>query len=88
MASFNILSICKHRISSLSVTLLPLSSSLSWAHDDRSESRIRQYSSHGSSSGDKILTLLSINQNLVKLRYDVRGPVAKRADQIRRELKV
>ena len=88
MASFNILSSCKHRISSLSVTLLPLSSSLSSAHDDWSQSRTRQYSSHGSSSSDKILTLSSINQNLVELRYEVRGTVAKRADQIRRELKV
>ena len=93
MTSFNILSLGKHRIGILSVTLLPLSSSLSLGHDDRLESCTRQYSSHSSSSSrrrnsDKVLTVSSINQNLVELRYEVRGAIAKRADKIRRELKV
>ena len=92
MTSFNILSLGKHRIGSLSVTLFPLSSSLSLAHH-RLEPCPRQYSSHSSSSSsssssDKVLTLSSINQNLVELRYEVRGAIAKRADQIRRQLKV
>ena len=86
MTSLNILSLSKQRIISLSATLLPLS----LAHGNHLETRTRQFSSYISSGdgGDKILTVSSINQNLVKLRYEVRGTVAKRADLIRRELKV
>ena len=82
MTSFNLLNLSKQRISTLSVTLLPLS----LAHENQLKSCTRQYSS--SSSGDKILTVSSINQNIVRLRYEVRGAIAKRADKIRRELKV
>ena len=89
MTSFNLLNLSRQKISSLSVTLLPLS----LAHENklkscRLESCTRRYSSSSSSSGDKILTVSSINQNLVELRYEVRGAIAKRADKIRRELKV
>ena len=82
MSSFALLSRKNRRINSLFKSLLPL-----WAHDNKSHSVpfTRQYSSH---NDDKVLTISSINQNLVELRYDVRGIVAKRADQISEELKV
>ena len=76
MTSF--MSIGRHRISRLSVTLLPLS----LAHGNVWASCARRYSG-------KILTASpSINQNLIKLRYEVRGSVAKRADEITEDLKV
>ena len=76
MTSF--MSIGRHRISRLSVTLLPLS----LAHGNVWASCARRYSG-------KVLTASpSINQNLIKLRYEVRGSVAKRADKITEDLKV
>lgn len=77
------LSLGRQRINNLSVTLLPLPL---LAHDNRCLCT-RHHSSYGSRRDDKILTISSINQNLVKLRYEVRGTVPKRADEIRRELK-
>ena len=85
MASFAILSRKKQRINNLLMSLLPRLLPI-WANDNgQSVLCTRHCSSH---SDDKILTISSINQNLVKLKYEVRGTVAKRADQIRRELKV
>ena len=84
MTSFNLLNVSRQRICNLSVTLVPLS----LAHGNLWEPCARQYSSHSNSRDSKVLTVSSINQNLVKLRYEVRGTVAKRADEIRRDLKV
>ena len=86
MTSFNILRVSKQRISSLSVTVLPLS--LAHTHSNLREACARHHSSYSNSRDSKVLTVSSINQNLVKLRYEVRGTVAKRADEIRRDLKV
>ena len=86
MTSFNILRISKQRISSLSVTVLPLS--LTHTHSNLREACARHHSSYRNSRDSKVLTVSSINHNLVKLRYEVRGTVAKRADEIRRDLKV
>ena len=76
MTSF-ILSASRHRISRLPVKLLPLSLA------NGIESCARQDRSHS-----KILAVSSINQNLERLRYEVRGTVAKRADERRDDLKV
>ena len=84
MTSFNLLNVSRQRISSSSVTLVPLS----LVHGNQWDPCGRHYSSYSNSRGSKVLTVSSINQNLVKLRYEVRGTVAKRADEIRRDLKV
>jgi len=87
MTSFNLLRFGKERISGL-VELLPLSLAPRFSVDQWKLHNARQYSSRSSNSDDKILTISSINQNLVELKYEVRGIVPKKADKIRRELKV
>lgn len=36
---------------------------------------------------DKVLTLETINPNMIKIEYAVRGPIVERALQIEKELK-
>ena len=77
MTSFILLSVSRNRISRLSVELLSLSLA------NGVESCARQYSSYS-----RILSVSSINRNLEKMQYEVRGNVAKRADKIKEDLDI